>query len=243
MSTKVLPFKDSDESKKAQVEKMFDEIAPKYDYLNHLLSMGIDRKWRKKAISMISENSPKNILDVATGTGDFALDAHKAIPDSEIVGIDISGEMLAVGEDKIKSKNLSDKITLRKEDSEEMSFPSDTFDTVMCAFGVRNFENLELGLQEMYRVTKPGGTLCILEFSKPRSTPFKQFYQFYFRYILPRIGALISRSDTAYSYLPESVKAFPDGEDMLNILKKTGYKNTTCQPLTLGIASIYFAVK
>ncbi len=243
MSTKVLPFKDSDDSKKAQVEKMFDEIAPKYDYLNHLLSMGIDRKWRRRAIDMIAEHEPSRILDVATGTGDFAIDAHSRMPEAEIMGIDISGEMLAVGQDKLRDRNLSEAIELRKEDSEAMSMTSESYDAVMCAFGVRNFENLEAGLAEMYRVTRPGGTLCILEFSKPRTTPFRQLYSFYFRYILPRIGGLVSRSKTAYTYLPESVQAFPDGQDMLHILENIGYKNTTCKPLTLGIASIYFAVR
>ncbi len=243
MNTKVLPFKDSEESKKAQVEKMFDEIAPKYDYLNHLLSMGIDRKWRRRAIKKISEQNPKTILDVATGTGDFAIDALSSLPEAKIMGIDISGEMLSVGKIKLDRKGLSDSISLLKEDSENMSLETATFDAVMCAFGVRNFENLEKGLSEMYRVTREGGTICILEFSKPRSTPFRQLYHFYFRYILPRIGALVSKSATAYTYLPESVQAFPDGKDMVDILNKIGYKNTICKPLTLGIASIYFGVK
>ncbi len=243
MSTKVLPFKDSKESKKTQVEKMFDEIAPKYDYLNHLLSMGIDRSWRRKAIQLVAEQNPRQILDVATGTGDFAIDAHARMPEAQIQGIDISAKMLEAGQQKLEQKKLTDFITLSKEDSENLSFAEGDFDAVMCAFGVRNFENLQKGLAEMYRVTRPGGTLCILEFSRPKSTPFRQFYRFYFRYILPRIGAFISRSKTAYTYLPESVSVFPDGQDMLDILQEIGYKNTQCKPLTLGIASIYFAIK
>ncbi len=243
MGTKVLPFKDSTDSKKEQVEKMFDEIAPKYDYLNHLLSMGIDKRWRRRAIGMVAEQTPERILDVATGTGDFAVDAHRSMPSTHIEGIDISANMLNIGRKKIKSKGLESRIKLSKQDSENLDFATDSFDAVMCAFGVRNFENLEAGLSEMYRVTRPGGTVCILEFSSPNSFPFKQFYHFYFRYILPRIGAMVSRSQTAYSYLPESVQAFPDGDDMLQILKNIGYKNTSCKALTLGIASIYFGEK
>ncbi len=243
MGTKVLPFKDSDEGKKMQVEKMFDEIAPKYDYLNHLLSMGIDRRWRRRAINMIADSKPSQILDVATGTGDFAIDASEAMIEANIEGIDISRKMLDLGKKKIDRLGLENRIKLKKEDSENLSFEDDLFDTVMCAFGVRNFENLESGLAEMYRVTRHGGNLCILEFSQPKSFPFKQFYSIYFRYILPRIGAMVSRSDTAYSYLPESVRAFPDGSDMLKILNNIGYKNTLCRPLTFGIASIYYGQK
>ncbi len=243
MPTKVVPFKDSDQNKTRQVEQMFDEIAPRYDYLNHLLSMNIDKKWRKKAVHMMSNDHPKKVLDVATGTGDFAIDALRAMPELEIVGIDISAKMLEMGEKKLEALEDGNRISLRKEDSEAMSFPDDSFDAITCGFGVRNFDNLHKGLGEMLRVLVPGGKVYILEFSRPKYFPFKQLYSVYFRYILPSIGNMISKSKTAYSYLPESVAAFPDGDDMLEILENIGFKNTKCKKLTLGIASIYSGEK
>ncbi len=222
---------------------MFDEIAPRYDYLNHLLSMNIDKSWRRKAVSMMAQYRPEHVLDVATGTGDFAMDALQALPEMRITGIDISGKMLEMGQKKLDAMENGERIELRKEDSEAMSFADDRFDAITCGFGVRNFDNLKKGLSEMRRVLRPGGRLFILEFSRPRYFPFRQLYMFYFRFILPRIGNMIAKSKTAYSYLPESVAAFPDGKEMLAILKDVGFKNTKCKKLTFGIASIYSAQK
>ncbi|MCP4460184.1 MAG: bifunctional demethylmenaquinone methyltransferase/2-methoxy-6-polyprenyl-1,4-benzoquinol methylase UbiE [Cytophagales bacterium] len=238
----VLPYKDQTVSKKEQVAKMFDDISGKYDFLNHTLSMGIDRLWRKKAINLLKEDNPKLILDIATGTGDFAIAALRLNPD-KVIGVDISRGMLEVGKEKIKKLNLESKIELSLGDSEGLEFEENKFDAVIVAFGVRNFEHLEEGLQDMYRVMKDAGKVVILEFSRPRLFPFKQLYNFYFRWILPKIGRLISKDQAAYTYLPESVKAFPDGQDFLDVLNKTGFKNTACKSLTFGISSIYTGIK
>jgi len=221
---------------------MFDSIAPKYDFLNHFLSLGIDRIWRKKAINKLRPYSPKKILDVATGTGDLAIAALKLNPD-EIVGIDISEKMLEKGRLKIRNKALEDKIKLQSGDSEAIPFPDEVFDGLTVAFGVRNFENLRLGLSEMYRVLKPGGACVILESSRPVSFPFKQIYTFYFFKILPFIGKLVSKDSYAYTYLPDSVDAFPDGEKFLGILEDIGFSNLSLKLLSFGIATIYFGVK
>jgi demethylmenaquinone methyltransferase/2-methoxy-6-polyprenyl-1,4-benzoquinol methylase len=221
---------------------MFDNISGNYDFLNHFLSLGIDIRWRKKAIQWLAESKPKVILDVATGTGDFAVEAMELKPD-KIIGIDISQGMLDVGIKKMAEKGLSSVIEMRNADSENLPFEENKFDAVTVAFGVRNFENLEKGLAEMLRVMKPGGRVAILEFSKPRSFPFKQLYFFYFNAILPVIGRLFSRDASAYTYLPESVKAFPDGKDFVSILSRLGYKNAACKPLTFGISSLYTATK
>ena len=238
----VLPYKEEKAGKKEQVARMFDNISHRYDFLNHLLSMGIDKGWRKKAIKMLMPLKPKALLDVATGTGDFAIQALKLAPE-HITGIDISEGMLAVGKRKIADRNLTDKITLQFGDSENIPFGENKFDAVTVAFGVRNFENLEKGLAEIFRVIKPGGMIVVLEFSRPKAFPFRQVYNFYFKFILPKIGRLVSSDKAAYTYLPASVEAFPDGQDFLQRLEKVGFKNTKCRTLTFGISSIYSGSK
>jgi demethylmenaquinone methyltransferase / 2-methoxy-6-polyprenyl-1,4-benzoquinol methylase len=238
----VLPYKEEKTTKKQQVAQMFDNISHRYDFLNHFLSLGIDKAWRKKAISLLKSHNPKILLDVATGTGDFALQALKLNPD-KVIGVDISEGMLQMGRKKINRLGLSEKVELMSGDSENLPFEENKFDAVTVAFGVRNFENLEKGLREIFRVMKPGAKLVVLEFSRPRKFPFKQLYNFYFKAILPKIGQLISKDKSAYTYLPESVEAFPDGDNFTSILKNVGFKNTACQPLTFGISSIYSAQK
>jgi demethylmenaquinone methyltransferase/2-methoxy-6-polyprenyl-1,4-benzoquinol methylase len=237
----VVPYKES-LSKKDQVAKMFNNISHRYDFLNQLLSLGIDKMWRKRAIGVLKPLKPKTLLDVATGTGEFALEAMKLKPD-KIVGIDIAEAMLEIGRKKVSAKNAAATIELILGDSENIPFAQNKFDAVTVAFGVRNFENLKRGLSEILRVLKPGGMVVILEFSKPSSFPFKQIYHFYFTFILPRIGSLISHDKSAYTYLPKSVEAFPDGEDFLRILHDVGFKNTQCSSLTFGISSIYIGTK
>lgn len=238
----VVPYKEDSAGKKQQVARMFDSISGKYDFLNHFLSLGIDIRWRKKAVKLLAENNPKLILDVATGTGDFAVETLKLNPD-QVIGVDISEGMLEVGRKKMKDRGYDRKIDLRLGDSENLPFEGNKFDAVIVAFGVRNFENLEKGLAEMHRVLKPGGRMVVLEFSKPRSFPFKQIYNFYFKFILPKIGRLISRDSAAYTYLPESVQAFPDGNEFITILNRIGFNKTSCQPLTFGISSLYTGIK
>jgi demethylmenaquinone methyltransferase / 2-methoxy-6-polyprenyl-1,4-benzoquinol methylase len=229
-------------TKKQEVEEMFDNISPRYDFLNHFLSMGIDIRWRKKAIKMLKVYKPKTILDIATGTGDFALEAVSIQPES-IVGIDLSEGMLSKGRVKIKEKKLEKIISLQKGDSENLPFEAGAFDAITVAFGVRNFENLQKGLLEMSRVLKPGGVLMVLEFSKPKAFPVKQFYGIYFKYILPLMGKMISSDKAAYTYLPESVQAFPDGKNFVEILLKCGFEKATITPVSFGIATIYKAEK
>jgi demethylmenaquinone methyltransferase/2-methoxy-6-polyprenyl-1,4-benzoquinol methylase len=238
----VLPYKEEHSGKKQQVAKMFDNISGRYDFLNHLLSMGIDKGWRKKAIKLLQPLKPKQMLDVATGTGDFAIQALDLNPE-KIIGVDISEGMLEVGRKKMVRLNVSDRIELKSGDSENLGFGENKFDAVTVAFGVRNFENLEKGLGEIYRVMKPGAMLVILEFSRPKKFPFKQVYNFYFKMILPKVGRLVSKDKSAYTYLPESVEAFPDGEAFVVILQKLGFKEIACKPLTFGISSIYSARK
>ncbi|MCF8368356.1 MAG: bifunctional demethylmenaquinone methyltransferase/2-methoxy-6-polyprenyl-1,4-benzoquinol methylase UbiE [Bacteroidales bacterium] len=221
---------------------MFNKIAHRYDFLNHFLSAGIDFVWRKKAIKIIGETDPQMILDVATGTGDLAIEAVKLKP-RKIIGIDIAEDMLEFGRTKLKKKGLSDIITLQTGDSENLQFEDHTFDVVMVAFGVRNFENLEKGLSEMHRVLSKEGMLMILEFSKPAKFPVKQLYNFYFRYILPLLGRVISGDSSAYTYLPDSVSAFPAGHEFLTILNEIGFKDIRHKSLTFGIASIYTGIK
>ena len=240
--TAVTPY-SSDESKKAQVERMFDKIAPRYDLLNRVLSLGIDVWWRKHALGYLKAGQPRDILDVATGTADVALLAAKLLKPERIIGIDIANQMLDIGRQKIRSQGLESVVELKTGDSEQLEFPEACFDAVTVAFGVRNFENLERGLAEMLRVLRPGGQAVILEFSRPHIFPFKQLYNTYFKYVLPLIGRLTSRDMRAYTYLFESVQAFPEGDQFLNILSKTGYQNPRCERLTLGICSIYHAVK
>src|SRR5690606_3093289 len=238
----VVPYKDESAGKKEQVARMFDTISARYDFLNHLLSLGIDRSWRRKAIRMLREGQPKYILDVATGTGDFAIQALSLNPD-KVVGIDISEGMLSKGRAKLAERKLGERIELLKGDSENIPFEGNKFDAVTVAFGVRNFENLERGLQEIHRVLRPGGQLVVLEFSKPRIFPFRQIFNFYFRFILPRIGSLVSKDRSAYRYLPESVRDFPDGERFTAILRKVGFNQTACKELTFGISTVYSARK
>jgi len=217
---------------------MFDNISHRYDLLNHLLSLGIDILWRKKAIKLLQHQKPKLILDVATGTGDFAIEALVLNPD-KVIGVDISSGMLEFGRKKLQRLKLEEKIELQQGDSEKLQFRDNKFDAVIVAFGVRNFEHLEKGLADMFRVLKPGGNVVIVEFSQPRLFPFKQIFSFYFNTILPRIGKTISNDRSAYTYLPESVMAFPQGEEFLQILNNIGFINTQVVPLTFGISSIY----
>ena len=240
--TVVTPY-GSGSGKKAEVEQMFDKIAPRYDLLNRVLSLGIDVSWRKKALGYLNPEQAKEILDVATGTADVAIMAAKMLNPSKIVGIDIANVMLDLGRVKIKNAGLESVISLETGDSENLRFAENSFDAVTVAFGVRNFENLEKGLAEMLRVLRPGGRVVILEFSKPHIFPFKQLYNSYFKYVLPLIGRLTSRDIRAYTYLFESVQVFPEGSDFLNILTKLGYQNPVCKRLTLGICSIYSATK
>ena len=237
----IKPQQDSPVSKKLQVAKMFDNIAKSYDFLNHSLSFGMDFYWRKKAVSKLT-NNPKKILDVATGTADFAIAATK-MKEVQIIGIDISEKMLEIGENKIKQKGLEKQIKLQLADSENLPFESGSFDGITAGFGVRNFENLQLGLSEMCRVLKEGGIAVILEPSKPKAFPVKQIYSAYFHYILPFLGRLISKDNRAYNYLPESVDTFPENEKFIEILKVVGFTKAQHLPLTLGIVSLYIAIK
>ena len=239
----VKPYNQETDSKKSQVSRMFNKIAPYYDFLNKLLSLGIDRRWRKKTVQQLQEKQPKTILDVATGTADVAIECANKLNPDKVVGLDISKEMLSIGREKIKTKALDHIIVLEEGDSEALPYPDDTFDAITVAFGVRNFENLSKGLAEMKRVLKVDGQIVILEFSKPRYFPFKQLFNAYFKYLLPFIGRLTSKDPKAYRYLYESVQAFPDGEDFVNILLETGFKSNKCIPLTLGICAIYSAYK
>jgi demethylmenaquinone methyltransferase / 2-methoxy-6-polyprenyl-1,4-benzoquinol methylase len=240
----VKPY-EADGSKKQQVSKMFDNIARHYDFLNHFLSLGIDKIWRKKMIAELVSVQPKRILDVATGTADVAINTIKQlkIKDLKIVGIDISNEMLNVGRKKLVTEGVNNDIELLLGDSENLPFQGNNFDAVTVAYGVRNFENLERGLAEMHRVLNPNGKIVVLEFSRPRIFPFRQLFNFYFKNILPTIGKLTSKDARAYSYLYESVQAFPDGDDFLTVLNKVGFKNTSCTTLTLGICSLYVGYK
>ena len=238
--SKVTPY-NSSKSKKKQVSEMFDNIANSYDFLNHSLSLGMDNVWRKIAIKKLT-NNPKIILDIATGTGDFAVSAAK-YTDAKITGIDISQGMLNVGIEKVRKKNLNNRISLQLADSESLPFNDNTFDAITAGFGVRNFENLNKGLSEMKRVLNKDGIVVILEPSTPKYFPLKQFYKLYFHHVLPTIGAWISKDKSAYSYLPESVDAFPSGEKFIVELKNVGFKDCKHIPLTFGIVSLYIAIK
>ena len=221
---------------------MFDDIASRYDLLNRILSLRIDTLWRKRVRRLLQPHQPQHILDIATGTGDLAIELSKLNP-KKITGIDISSQMIAFGDKKLIDKKLDHLITLQKGDSENIQFGDNTFDAVTVAFGVRNFENLEKGLSEIYRVLKPEKHFVILEFSKVKTFPIKQIYHFYFRYITPFVGKLLSKNNQAYSYLPNSVAVFPEGDEMCLILKKIGFKSVVCKSLTFGVASIYYCEK
>jgi len=240
---KVIPDKDSNLSKKQQVAEMFDSIAFRYDFLNRFLSVGIDVSWRKKAINQLKAIEPKKVLDVATGTADVALMTFKMLHPEKIIGIDISEGMLDLGRQKIEKLGLTKNIELLKGDSENIHFEDNSFDAITVAFGVRNFENLEMGLKEMHRVLRPGGKLVVLEFSKPKNAAFKVFYNLYMNQIAPAFGKLFSKNNNAYQYLNDSVQAFPEGETFLNIMKQAGFREAYVKPLTLGICSIYCGSK
>lgn len=237
----ITPY-NTNQSKKEQVSEMFDNISGKYDFLNHFFSAGIDKRWRKKAIGELAELNPKKILDVATGTGDFAFEAMKLNPD-KLVGIDISDGMLEVGRKKISARGLEKSMEFKNADSEAIPFSDNQFDAVTVSFGVRNFQNLETGLKEILRVLKPGGKVVILEFSKPKRFPLKQAYFAYFRLIMPTIGKIVSKDKQAYGYLRQSVLAFPEGSEFESILAKLGFRSQKTLPVTGGIASIYTAQK
>jgi demethylmenaquinone methyltransferase/2-methoxy-6-polyprenyl-1,4-benzoquinol methylase len=238
----VIPYKELEEGKKEQVARMFNNISRRYDLLNRILSLGIDKSWRKQAVKILKSHQPEYVLDVATGTADFAIAAMKADP-KKITGVDISEQMLEVGREKLAKLNLTDKIELLSGDSENLAFKDNFFDAVIVSFGVRNFENLEKGMSEILRVLKPGGLLIVLEFSKPTGYFFKHIYNFYFKFILPAVGKMISKDTAAYTYLPDSVNAFPYGKAFTDILDKTGFKNTKCKELTFGVSSIYTGLK
>lgn len=239
----VVPFKDSSESKKKQVETMFDTIAFRYDFLNRFLSAGIDVGWRKKAIKQLISLHPKKILDVATGTGDFALTSYEILKPEKITGIDISEGMLDIGRKKIEKAGLQQHIELLNGDSEAILFADNSFDAVTVAFGVRNFENLEKGLSEIKRVLKPGGRLVILECTKPSLPVVKQLYRFYMKTLTPKIGKIIAKNNDAYQYLNDSVLQFPEKESFIHILNQAKYRNAFYKTLTLGICTIYCAEK
>lgn len=241
-SQTVVPYKDSELSKKKQVAKMFDNIAPRYDFLNHLLSLNIDHYWRWRMINRLKDLRPKKILDVATGTGDVAIAAMRLKPE-QIIGVDISAEMLEYGKVKMKKRKIDQIVTMQLGDAENLDFPDNSFDAITVAFGVRNFENLQKGLQELNRVLKPNGKLVVLEFSKPKAFPIKQFYNFYFKYILPFVGRMFSSDSSAYTYLPASVQAFPEGADFVKILSETKFKSPKKTPLTFGISTLYEGIK
>lgn len=227
------------EGKAERVEQMFDAIAPRYDLLNRVLSLGIDQRWRTQAIRLLEADRPARVLDVATGTADLAIKAERLLHPRRVVGVDLSAEMLRIGREKIRQKGLTARITLEQADAEALPFPDNAFDAALVAFGVRNFEDLGAGLQDIARVLRPGGTLVVLEFSHPRRTPIKQLYRFYSTHILPRIGGALSSNSGAYRYLPESVAAFPDGPDFLARMEAAGYCDLLWKPLTFGIASLY----
>ncbi len=242
MAKNVTPYKDSAKGKKEQVTTMFDAISGEYDGLNRVISFGIDVKWRKRVVAILKERKPKTILDIATGTGDLAINLVNTGAD-KIVGLDISTGMLSVGKKKVVQKHLQETVEMVVGDSENLQFEDASFDAVTVAFGVRNFEHLEIGLQEIHRVLKPGGTLVVLETSVPTKTPFKQGYAFYTKYILPGIGKIFSKDRSAYQYLSDSASVFPHGMEFNNILKKIGFIGMENRPQTFGVASIYIATK
>ncbi len=236
------PYKDSEVGKKEQVTEMFDKVSSNYDFLNRIMTFGIDISWRKHVVALVKEGNAKKVMDIATGTGDLAILLAKSDID-DVTGLDISPGMLEIGKQKVNAEGLDNKIDMIIGDSEELPFEDGTFDAITVAFGVRNFENLELGLQEIRRVLKPKGALIVLETSQPSKFPVKQGFQFYSKYIIPTIGKLFSKDKSAYDYLPESAAAFPYGEKFNNILLKTGFNTSKVYPQTLGVATIYHAIK
>ncbi len=243
MNENITPYQSETATKKEQVASMFNNISGTYDFLNHFMSLGIDIIWRKKAIRELKSIQPRIMLDVATGTGDFAFEAIKILQPEKIIGVDISEGMLDVARNKIHDRNLQHVFSVQLGDSEGLQFKDDYFDAITVAFGVRNYENLEKGLADMYRVLKPGGKMVILEFSKPRAFPVKQGYNFYFKHVTPLLGKVFSKDQRAYEYLPESVAAFPDGDAFLALMNKVGFTNTKDRRLTFGISAIYTGIK
>lgn len=239
---KIKPYNSTDEKGKV-VEEMFDNIASTYDTLNHRLSWNIDKSWRKKAIRRLAPFSPKTILDIATGTGDFAIMSAKMLLPKTLIGADISDKMMEIGRQKVKEEGLDSIISFQKEDCLNLTFPSNTFDAVTAAFGIRNFQDLEKGLGEMYRVLKKSGHLCIIELTTPISFPMKQLFKIYSKVVLPFYGRLISKDSSAYDYLNKTIAAFPQGETMMNILQSAGFTKTSFTRLTFGICTMYIAEK
>lgn len=241
-SEKILPY-NQDEYKGVQVRRMFDAIAGKYDLLNHTLSFGFDKGWRRKGIHFLRPYSPKQILDIATGTGDLAIAMQKQLHAETIIGADISEGMMEVGRQKVKEAGLQDHVSFEYQDCTALTFADNTFDAVTAAFGVRNFEDIEKGLREMYRVTKPGGHLMILELSTPESFPMKQLYQLYSKVVIPTVGRFVSKEKAAYDYLPASIQVVPQGKVMTDLLTRVGYKEAKARTLTFGICSLYTGTK
>ena len=238
----IKPYNE-EEKKSVQVERMFDNIAPAYDQLNHTLSWGIDKSWRKKAIHWLKPFNPQRMMDVATGTGDFAIQACRVLNPTELIGTDISEGMMNVGRQKVKEAGLESRISFAKEDCTALSFPNNRFDAITVAFGVRNFEDLDKGLKEMHRVLNDNGKLVILELSEPEWFPMKQLYALYSKVVIPTLGKLLSKDRSAYTYLPQSIKAFPQGEVMREIILKAGFSEARFKRLTLGICTLYTATK
>ena len=238
---KINPYRQGE--KGAQVEEMFDNIAPTYDTLNHRLSWNIDKYWRRKAIDKLRPYRPKRILDVATGTGDFAIEAARALQPNELLGTDISEGMMQVGRDKVAAMGLDSMIRFQREDCLALSLADDSFDAVTAAFGIRNFQNLEQGLREMWRVLRKGGHLCVIELTTPVGFPMRQLFSIYSHTVLPLYGRLISKDTKAYSYLTQTIEAFPQGEAMEQILRRAGFAEASFQRFTFGICTLYFATK
>lgn len=238
----IRPYKD-DENKTAQVERMFDTIAGRYDQLNRTLSLGFDKGWRKKGVNFLKPYAPKKILDVATGTGDLAINMCKIINPETIIGVDLSEEMMDIGRKKVSVAKLDKSIHFEQQDSLSLTYPNNTFDAVTAAFGVRNFENIEQGLKEMYRVLKPGGHLMILELSAPEKFPMKQLFKLYSKTVIPFMGWLFSKEKSAYSYLPETIQVVPQGKVMTTLLENVGFTKTKAKTFTLGVCTMYTGTK
>lgn len=239
---KVSPY-NVDQSKKEQIERMFDEIAPNYDRLNGLLSLGIDSYWRRESIKALRSYQPRLILDIATGTGDFAILAQKILNPRKIIGIDISTGMMAIGKEKVKARHLDPVISFEQQDCSGLSFADNSFDAATAAFGIRNFEDIDTSFQEVLRVSKPGGVFLFIELSTPEVFPMKELYSLYTKYMMPVLSGTMATEKSAYEYLPESIAAFPQGREMMLILKKNGFRNIRLRRFTLGIATLYIAEK
>ena len=234
---------DDNRPKTEQVREMFDSIAPAYDFMNRAMTFGIDKLWRRRAVKMIAEHAPKRILDIATGTGDLAIRLAKSLKPESVVGVDLSEQMLAIGQEKVKKEGLAGIVSLSPADCMHLPFENEIFDCVTVAYGVRNFEHLQQGYEEMHRVLRSGGVLCVIELSTPTSPLVKPFYKAYTKLIIPAVGRLVSKDVRAYSYLPESIAAVPQGENMLALMKNAGFSQCSFIPLTFGTCTIYVAVK